>query len=48
MIEPSEPSIGDPPSDEITTVMVSGHTFDPTVHIYEFLIQGAPNPLDLV
>ena len=27
---------------------MSGHTFDPTdVCIYEFLIQGTPNPLDL-
>ena len=48
MVEPSEPSIGDPPPNEITAVMASGHTFDPTdVCIYEFLIQGAPNPLDL-
>ena len=44
----AKPSIGDPPPDEITTAKVSGHTFDPTdVHIYEFLIQGAPNPLEL-
>ena len=43
-----EPSIGDPLPDAITTGKASGHTFDPTdVHIYEFLIQGAPNPLDL-
>ena len=42
-----EPSIGDPPPDEIATVTPSGHAFDPTdVHIYEFLIQGTPNPLD--
>ena len=48
MVEPSEPSIGDPLPDEIATVMASGHAFDPTdVHIYEFLIQVAPNPLDL-
>ena len=48
MVEPSEPSIGDPPPDEIATVMVSGQAFDPTdVHIYEFLIQGTPNLLDL-
>ena len=41
-------SICDPPPNEITTAKVSGHTFDPTdVHIYEFLIQGAPNTLDL-
>ena len=44
MVEPSEPSL----PNEIATAMVTGHTFDPTdVHIYEFLIQGAPNPLDL-
>ena len=43
-----EPSIGDPLPDKITSAKASGHTFDPTdVHIYEFLIQGAPNPLDL-
>ena len=48
MVKPSEPSIGDPLSNEITTVMVSGHAFDPTdVCIYDFLIQGTPNPLDL-
>ena len=36
-----EPSIGDPLPNEIMTVKVSGHPFDPTdVHIYEFLIQG--------
>ena len=47
-VKPSEPSIGDPPPDEITTAIVSGHTFDSTdVRIYEFLIQGAPNPKDL-
>ena len=43
-----EPSIGDPLLDEIATAKASGHTFDPMdVHIYEFLIQGTPNPLDL-
>ena len=43
-----EPSIGDPLPDEIATVKVIGHTFDPTdVCTYEFLIQGTPNPLDL-
>ena len=40
MVEPSEPSIGDPPPDEIATATASGHAFDPTdVRIYEFLIQ---------
>ena len=44
----AEPSIGDPPPDEIATVTASGHKFDPTdVRKYEFLIQGTPNPLDL-
>ena len=39
MVKPSEPSIGDSPPDEITTVTASGHTFDPTdVHVYEFFI----------
>ena len=48
MVEPSKPPIGDPPPDEITTVRVSGHAFDPTdVDIYVFLIQGTPNLLDL-
>ena len=48
MAEPSEPSIGDPPPNEIAILTVSGHAFEPTdVHIYEFLIQGTPNPLDL-
>ena len=48
MVEPSEPSIGDPPPNEITTEMMNGHAFDPTdVHIYEFFTQGTPNPKDL-
>ena len=48
MVEPSEPSIGNPPPDEIATAMVSGHVFDPAdVCTYEFLIQGTPNLLDL-
>ena len=43
----AEPSIGDPLPDENATVKASDHTFDPTdVHMYEFLIQGAPNPCD--
>ena len=47
-VKPSEPSIGDPPPDEIATEMVKGHTFDPTdVRVYEFFIQGTPNPKDL-
>ena len=44
-VKPSEPSIDDPPPDKITTVTVKGHAFDPTdVRVYEFFIQGAPNP----
>ena len=40
MVKPSEPSIGNPPPDGITTATVS-------VHVYKFFIQGAPNPKDL-
>ena len=29
-VKPSEPSISDPPADEITTETVKGHAFDPT------------------
>ena len=48
MVKPLETSIDDPPPDEINTATTSGHVFDPTdVHIYEFFIQGAPNPPDL-
>ena len=48
MVKPSETSIDDPPLNEIDTVMASGHTFDPTdVLMYEFFIQGAPDPPDL-
>ena len=48
MVKPLESSIGDPPPNEITTAMVHGHAFDPTdVHVYEFFIQGTPNPKDL-
>ena len=47
-VKPSEPSIDDPSPDEIATAIACGHAFDPTdVHIYEFLIRGAPNPQDL-
>ena len=47
-VKPSEPSIADPPADEITTETVKGHPFDPTdVQVYEFFIQGTPNPKDL-
>ena len=43
----AEPSIGDPLPDGLATVKVSGHTLDlGDIGIYEFLIQGAPNPPD--
>ena len=48
MVKPAEPSIDDQPPNEIATVMASGHAFDPMdVHVYEFFIQGAPNPKEL-
>ena len=44
-VKPLEPPIADPAADEITTDMMKGHAFDPTdVRVYEFFIQGAPNP----
>ena len=44
----AEPSTGDPLPHDYATVKASGHTVDLTdVHIYEFLIQGAPNLHDL-
>ena len=44
----AELSSGDLLLDDHTTVKASGHTVDLTdVHMYEFLIQGAPNPHDL-
>ena len=44
----AEPSTGDPLLDGQATVKASGHTLDVgDVHIYEFLIQGTPNPHDL-
>ena len=44
----AEPSIGDPLLDDQANVKASGHTLDlGDVGIYEFLIQGAPNPPDL-
>ena len=48
MLTIAEPLIHDPLPNENATVKASGHTVDPTdVLIYEFLIQGAPNPHDL-
>ena len=38
----------DPPADENFTGTAKGHAFDPTdVRVYEFFIQGVPNPKDL-
>ena len=34
MVEPSEPSVGDPPPDEIATAMASGHTLIQLMCIY--------------
>ena len=42
------PSIGDPLPDGQVTVKVSGHMPDlGDIGMYEFLIEGAPNPPDL-
>ena len=47
-VKPLESSMDDPPVDENVTGTVKGHAFDPTdVQVYEFLIQGTPNPKDL-
>ena len=47
-VKPLESSMGDPPADKEATGKVKGHAFDPTdVRVYEFFIQGAPNPKDL-
>ena len=40
--------MGDPSADKKATGKVKGHAFDPTdMRVYEFFIQGAPNPKDL-
>ena len=47
-VKPLESSMDDPTADENATKTVKGHAFDPTdVGVYEFFIQGAPNPKDL-
>ena len=47
-VKPLESSMEDTPVDENVTGTAKGHTFDPTnMQIYEFFIQGAPNPKDL-
>ena len=44
-VKPLESPMGDPPADKKATGKVKGHAFDPTdVQVYEFFIQGAPNP----
>ena len=48
MVKPLESLIGNPPVDKEATGKAKGHTFDPTdLQVYEFFIQGAPNPKDL-
>ena len=45
---PLESPTGNPHVDKDTTGKVKSHAFDPTnVQVYEFFIQGAPNPKDL-
>ena len=40
--------MGNSPADKDTTGKVKGHAFDPTnMRVYEFFIQGTPNPKDL-
>ena len=47
-VKPLESPMGNPPVDKDTTGKVKGHAFDPTdVRVYEFFIQGAPNPKNL-
>ena len=48
MVKPLESPMGNPPADKEATDKAKGHAFDPTdVQVYEFFIQGAPNPKDL-
>ena len=43
-----ESPTGNPHVDKDTTGKAKSHTFDPTnVRVYEFLVEGAPNPKDL-
>ena len=47
-VKPLESSTDDPTADENVTGTAKGHAFDPTdMQVYEFFIQGAPNPKDL-
>ena len=48
MVKPLESPVGNPPADKEATGKAKGHAFDPTdVRVYEFFIQGTPNPKDL-
>ena len=47
-VKPLESSMGDPPVDNKATGKAKGQAFDPTdMRVYEFFIQGAPNPKNL-
>ena len=47
-VGPSKPPSGDPVDDGNATKKGTSHIFDPTeVQVYEFFIQGKPNPKDL-
>ena len=47
-VTPLESPMGNPPVDKDTTGKAKGHASDPTdVQVYEFFIQGTPNPKDL-
>ena len=48
IVKPLESPTGNPSADKEATGKVKGHAFDPTdVRVYEFFVQGAPNPKDL-
>ena len=48
MVKPLESPTGSPPADKEATGKAKGHAFYPTdVRVYEFFVQGAPNPKDL-
>ena len=47
-VKPLESPMGDPHVDKKATGKAKDHAFDPTdVRVYEFFIQGTPNPKDL-
>ena len=47
-VKPLKPLMGNPPADKEATGKAKGHAFDPTdMQVYEFFIQGTPNPKDL-